>query len=100
MSAPEDKKYKVEITTDNLTVEVKEGYSLIDLSEEHDTSILFGCRDGACGACMIRVMEGQESLSPMKDDERDFLETMAAEPEERLACQCKVYGDIKIEVSE
>ena len=36
----------------------------------------------------------------MKDDERDFLETMAAEPNERLACQCKVFGDIKVEVSE
>jgi ferredoxin len=49
---------------------------------------------------MIRVLEGAENLSPMKDHERDFLETMAAEDNERLACQCKVLGDVKIEVSE
>ncbi|MFW7379706.1 MAG: 2Fe-2S iron-sulfur cluster-binding protein [Oligoflexus sp.] len=91
---------KVHITTDDLTIEVKDGYALIDMCEDYDTSILFGCRDGACGACMVRVLDGSDHLSPMKDDEKDFLETMAAEPDERLACQCKVYGDVKLEVSE
>lgn len=91
---------KVTVTTDNKTIDVPDGYAMIDMCEDHDTSILFGCRDGACGACMIRVLEGSAHLSPMKDDERDFLETMAAEADERLACQCKVYGDVKVEVSE
>ncbi len=91
---------KVIITTDNKTIDVPSGYAMIDMCEDHDTSILFGCRDGACGACMIRVLEGSDNLSPMKDDERDFLETMAAEPNERLACQCVVHGDVKVEVSD
>jgi len=91
---------KVTITTDNKTIDVPQNYAMIDMCEDHDTSILFGCRDGACGACMIRVVEGADNFSPMKDDERDFLETMAAEPNERLACQCKVLGDVKVEVSE
>ena len=91
---------KVIITTDKKTIDVPDGYAMIDMCEDHDTSILFGCRDGACGACMIRVIDGAGNLSPMQDDERDFLETMAAEPNERLACQCKVKGDVKIEVSE
>ena len=91
---------KVTIVTDKKTIDVPDGYALIDMCEDHDTSILFGCRDGACGACMVRVLEGAENLSPMQDDERDFLETMAAEPNERLACQCKVRGDVKLEVSE
>ncbi len=91
---------KVTITTDKLELEVKEDYPLIDMCEDYDTSILFGCRDGACGACMIRVKQGAENLSPMEHNERDFLDTMAAEPNERLACQCKVRGDVVIEVSE
>ena len=91
---------KVTITTDNKTIDVAEDYALIDMAEQHDTSILFGCRDGACGACMIRVLKCPENLSPMQDNEKDFLETMAAEPNERLACQCKVKGDVTIEVSE
>jgi ferredoxin len=94
------KKHKITVTTDDKTFEVVDGYAMIDMCEEHDTSILFGCRDGACGACMIRVKEGASNLSPMQEDEKDFLETMAAEPDERLACQCKVSGDIVVEVSE
>lgn len=91
---------KVAITTDDKILEVAHGYAMIDMCEEHTTSILFGCRDAACGSCIIRVLEGAENLSLMQDNERDFLETMAAESNERLACQCRVRGDIKIEVSE
>jgi ferredoxin len=91
---------KVTITTDKKTFDVADNYALIDMCEQFDTSILFGCRDGACGACMVRVISGAENLSPMKDDEKDFLETMAAQPNERLACQCRVKGDVTLEVSE
>lgn len=92
---------KVNITTDKLSIDVPEGYALIDLCDQHDTSILFGCRDGACGACMIKVIEGADNLSSMEDHERDFLETMAAAENERLACQCRVSGgDVIIEVSD
>jgi len=91
---------KVTITTDKKTIDVVDGYALIDMCEDHDTSILFGCRDGAWGACRVKVISGAEHLSPMQDNEKDFLETMAARPDERLACQCKVYGDVTLEVSE
>ncbi len=91
---------KVTITTDKKTIDVVEGYALIDMCEDHDTSILFGCRDGACGACMVKIISGADKISPMQDNEKDFLETMAARPDERLACQCKVYGDVSLEVSE
>lgn len=93
-------KPKVYIKTDDKTIEVDAGLPLIDMCEDHDTSILFGCRDGACGACMVRILKGAENISKMEDSERDFLETMAAEDNERLACQCKVFGDIELEVSE
>ncbi len=91
---------KVTITTDEKTIDVVDGYAMIDMCDDHDTSILFGCRDGACGACIVKVLEGAPHLSPMQDDEKDFLETMAAEPDERLACQCKVYGDVTLKVSD
>ncbi|MCY4381247.1 MAG: 2Fe-2S iron-sulfur cluster-binding protein [Proteobacteria bacterium] len=91
---------KVHITTDNMTVDVEDGYKMIDMCDEYDTSILFGCRDGACGACMVQVDKGHENLSPMEEDEKDFLETMNAHENERLACQCQVHGDITLTVSE
>lgn len=88
------------IKTDKKTIEVEKNAAIIDVCEHHDTSILFGCRDGACGACMVRVVENPQHLSPMEEHERDFLETMAAREDERLACQCRVLGDVTIEVAE
>ena len=91
---------KVTITTDDMDIDVPDGYAMIDMCDDYDTSILFGCRDGACGACIVKVLDGADNLSPMRDSERDFLETMAAEEDERLACQCRVHGDVRVEVSE
>jgi ferredoxin len=88
------------IKTDKKTLEVEKNAAIIDVCENEETSILFGCRDGACGACMIRVLENPQNLSPMDEHERDFLETMAATEDERLACQCRVLGDVTIEVSQ
>lgn len=88
------------IKTDKKSIEVEQNASIIDVCETQDTSILFGCRDGACGACMIRVLENPEHLSKMEEHERDFLETMAAREDERLACQCRVLGNVTVEVSE
>jgi ferredoxin len=88
------------IKTDKKSIEVSENAAIIDVCENHDTSILFGCRDGACGACMVKVIENPQNLSVMGEHERDFLETMAAREDERLACQCRVLGDVTIEVSE
>jgi ferredoxin len=88
------------VKTDKKNITVENGASIIDVCETEETSILFGCRDGACGACMIRVVEHPENLSQMEEHERDFLETMAAREDERLACQCKVLGDVTVEVSE
>lgn len=92
--------HKVHITTDEMTIAVPDGYKMIDMCHEYDTSILFGCRDGACGACMVQVDSGAEHLSKMDEDERDFLETMNAHDNERLACQCQVYGDVTLTVAE
>lgn len=91
---------QVTIKTDNKVLEAAHNAALIDLCEHEDTSILFGCRDGACGACLIRVVKNPQNLSPMEDQEKDFLDTMAATPDERLACQCRVLGDVVIEVSQ
>jgi len=91
---------KVSILPDEITIEVSQGYALINLETDHDTSIEFCCKDASCGTCLIRVLEGSDNLSKMKEHERVFLDTLAPKPDERLACCCKVYGDIKIKASE
>ncbi len=91
---------KLTIRNDNQVVEVESGMSMLDMSEDHETEISFGCRDGACGACLIKVIDGGGNLSNMEDEEKDFLESIDAAPNSRLACQCRVNGDVTIETKD
>lgn len=56
-----------------------------------------GCRAGSCGLCAIEVIEGMKNLSPADSDEIDMLTILDLKADKyRLACQCKVFGDITI----
>ena len=56
--------------------------------------IPFGCRSGSCGACVIKVLEGLDSLGEPDPDELDFLEDLGRTGgTHRLACQCRLRGD-------
>ncbi|MER5632951.1 2Fe-2S iron-sulfur cluster-binding protein [Streptomyces nitrosporeus] len=61
--------------------------------------IPFGCRSGACGACVIEVLEGFGSLGEPDDDELDFLHDLGRTGgTHRLACQCRLQGDAAVRV--
>jgi len=62
---------------------------------DENFGIPFGCEDGICGTCRIKVVEGANNLTPKNQKEEDMLPN---EPNERLACQCKInQGVVKIE---
>lgn len=73
------------------------GDSLKDVSDQNSLGIPFGCANGICGTCLIKVEKGEENLSPMNETEEMTLKARMAEPGERLACQCKVNGDVEFE---
>jgi ferredoxin len=81
-------------------VEVKKGAALVDVADEHELGLDFGCRDGVCGTCIMTVRAGAENLSSPDVEERDTLENFDAAPGQRLACQVKIRGDVEIEVIE
>ncbi len=58
----------------------------------------YDCRKADCGICSIKILSGAENLSAPREDEKDFLSAMQAESSERLACQCRVFGNIEIEI--
>lgn len=61
--------------------------------------IPLGCRVGACGACLIRVTSGIGALNPRDDDEEAFIEVLGYSGEEyRLACQCRIRGEVAIDI--
>lgn len=79
--------------SDNEEIELEDGSPIKDACEE--AGIPFACTEGVCGTCVIEVKEGHENLSPMTQEELDFL---GETTEERLACQCRIqHGSVKIE---
>lgn len=60
-----------------------------------NSPLLFGCRTGICGTCLVRI-EGD--LPPPSDEEKELLELLApGDPQARLACQVELTGDVCVE---
>jgi|GEM_PF-749133 ferredoxin len=81
------------------TFELRKGLGLQVLEKQTD-GIEYDCREADCGICIIRVHQGADHISPPTPAEADFLKAMRAEDNERLACQCRVFGNISIEVED
>lgn len=74
-------------------VELEDGTKLKEPCEE--AGVPFACTEGVCGTCVIEVKEGKENLSPMTQEELDFL---GETEDERLACQCTIRcGRVEID---
>jgi ferredoxin len=61
-----------------------------------NSPLLFGCRSGLCGTCLIEV-EANEPLPAPDSNELEALEIYApGNPRARLACQLLVSTDLRI----
>lgn len=87
----------VRFLLEDMDVEVPRGATFYDVVQASGADVTFGCRNGTCGTCRIRVEAGHENLSPMNSEERDFLASVAAAPDERLGCQCSILGCVAID---
>lgn len=56
-----------------------------------------GCRVGACGACLVRIISGIDTLPSRDDEEEAFIKKLGyIGGEYRLACQCRIKGEVAI----
>jgi ferredoxin len=59
-----------------------------------NSSVLFGCRTGICGTCLVDV---KGDIPPPNDDEKEILDIFApGNPQARLACQLHLTNNIEI----
>jgi len=80
------------------TVDTAAGKMLKDVVKEQDWPVAFGCENGVCGTCLIKVSEGAKNLSPTEGNEKQTLGAMGIDDgNHRLTCQCKINGDATIE---
>ena len=76
----------------------KTGKSLLQISLDHKIPHLHECGgQGKCSTCRVRVHHGHKNLNPPTSLEKEMMEQRRWEPGVRLACQCRVYGDVEVE---
>jgi ferredoxin len=90
---------KLLLLPQNIEVHLPANSALTDLEFElHDQkSIPFGCRSGACGACLIEIVEGTAPFSEKGSEEEAFLAVLGYPGDSyRLACQCRLRANVTI----
>lgn len=72
---------------------VEKGSNLLDALIGAGVRVPFSCRAGSCHACMVRCVSGEveDALPGALDDARRAAGW-------RLSCQCRVVGDLRVEV--
>ena len=92
---------KVTYKNTNQSVEILDGSNLKQVIRDNSWNIPFGCEEGICGTCLVRVVSGMENLSELSDKEKMTLPAMGLmDGIHRLACQCTILGgELEIENS-
>ncbi len=80
--------------TDHTPVSLNPHAPLADKLTVQNSPILFGCRTGICGTCLV-VITGD--VAPPGPDEQELLDVLAPDcPQARLACQLDITHDLEI----
>jgi|SRR5579863_195045 len=89
---------KITFLPQNITVEAKEGQSVLDVALDHDIPLEHNCGGNcACTTCHVIVQDGTKNLSEMEEDEEDRLDTAEGLTlTSRLGCQAKIKGDVVV----
>lgn len=86
----------IHFVLEDMDVEAPVGSTFQEIVEASGADVTFGCRSGTCGTCRIRIEKGMENLSTIEREEKDFLESIEALPDERLGCQIRINGNCSI----
>ncbi|TGD73544.1 (2Fe-2S)-binding protein [Mangrovimicrobium sediminis] len=89
-------KAKLNFKDIDVTVTVPVGVRVIEISDKIGSGIVYGCREGDCGTCLMKVEDGWENLSSTSVIEDKVLRENAAGRHYRLACQAQVLGDVSV----
>jgi len=60
-----------------------------------NSPILFGCRSGLCGVCLVEIVEGKV-LEPSSEEQEALAVYAPGNAKARLACQIRVIDNLKI----
>ena len=93
----ETPKVKIQFPRTGQSGEVEVDDTLVDATFRLDLPIQYRCERAVCATCLTEVLEGWENLSAPAEREKQTLKTIRAQARWRLACQCQVLGDVKLD---
>jgi ferredoxin len=80
------------------TITLEKNQLLSEHLTVHNSPVLFGCRTGICGTCVVRL---KGDILPPNDEEKEVLVIIAdGHLEARLACKIDLISDIEIDIFE
>ena len=80
------------------TADVPSDSTLLEAAWKCDAPVHTLCNGiGACVQCKVRVVDGEEFLSAPEALEKELIGNIFHITRERLACQAKATGDVKVE---
>ena len=75
--------------------------TLLEIIHQNQVDWMFACGGkGRCTTCRAIVTDGWNNFSPETETEIKFRNIDKLKPNERLACQCSIHGDVRIKVAE
>src|ERR1700712_1594254 len=84
-------------STNHQAVCLPAGANLSEQLTVVNSPVLFGCRTGICGTCLVQIQAGEDNLTPPDEAEREALEIYAPDVKNaRLACQIALTSDISL----
>lgn len=82
---------------DGTVAMVAPGMTLLDISRNWGVPHMSVCGGRArCSTCRTLVVDGIEHCTPATEAERNLLAKLNADPDIRLACQCRIVGDVQV----
>ena len=91
---------KVEVRPSGQIFEIDENISLKDALKLNGINIKSSCGGVAsCGFCIVKILGGEDNITPMEYKELKLLGNIFHITKERLSCQVRVNGDIIVDVS-
>lgn len=78
--------------------DVASDQTLLEAIEAAELPIMSGCRMGVCGADPVVIVDGEDALEPPHEEELATLKRLGLEGKARLACCCKVTGEVTIDL--
>ncbi len=93
---------KIQFLPKDVTIEVKEGTSILDAALENNIHINHNCGGNcACSTCHVIIESGFDTLNEVSEDEEDMLdEAEGLTDTSRLACQAIITKDLIVRIPE